>query len=161
MQIPVPYSQQSSLIQNLYPPKKLLASTTPSSLSPNPPQKKKKELTRQKLLETQRNIPIPIPIIPLKHVRHALQADAALHEKVEAHAIRAAAVVDAVHHGDEAGREAVAEGDEGLGVLVVGDGAASVFVEAVEEGAPGGEEGPEAAVLWGGRVSVGVFFGEF
>ena len=48
---------------------------------------------------------------------------------------------------DEGGRQPVAESNEGFGVFVEGDVAAFVFIEAVEEGAPGGEEAPEAAAI--------------
>ena len=33
--------------------------------------------------QAQRNVPIPIRIVPLEHIRHSLQADARLHEEVE------------------------------------------------------------------------------
>lgn len=46
---------------------------------------------------------------------------------------------------DERGGEPVAEAHERVGEFVKGDVAAAVGVEAVEEGAPGGEEAPEAA----------------
>lgn len=101
----------------------------------------------QEVLKTQRNISIPIIVIPLKHVRHALQRDARLDEEVKAHDALAALVVGAEEQLDELRAEAVAEGDEGVGELGQGDVAAAVDVEAVKEGAPRGEEGPEAAEL--------------
>lgn len=108
--------------------------------------KRGRKPTGQKLLETQCDIPIAIIIVLLKHIRHALQHDAALHEEIETHPVVALFLVGAVEQGDEGGGEAVAKGDEGVGVFFVGDVARAVFVEAVEEGAPGGEEAPEAAV---------------
>ena len=102
-------------------------------------------LTRQKLLKAQSNIAIAILIVLLEHVRHAFQDDAALHEQIEAHPPLPALVVGRVQHVDKGRGEPVAEGDERVGELVKGDVAAAVGVEAVEEGAPGGEETPEAA----------------
>ena len=46
---------------------------------------------------------------------------------------------------DKRGGEPVAEAHERVGEFVKGDVARGVGVEAVEEGAPGGEEAPEAA----------------
>ena len=102
---------------------------------------------RQELLETQRDIPIPILVIPLEHIGHALQGDAALHKQIEAHVPVPALLIRAVEDADEGAAQAVPERDEGLGVLVEGDVAAAVLVEAVEEPAPGGEEGPQPAEL--------------
>ena len=56
-------------------------------------------------------------------------------------------LVGAVEDADEGVAEAVAEGDEGVGVLVERDGAAAVGVEAVEQPPPGGQEGPQPAEL--------------
>lgn len=103
------------------------------------------KLTRQKLLKAQGDVPIAILIVLLKHIRHAFQDDAALHEQIEAHPPLPALVVGRVQHVDKGKGEAVAEGDERVGEFVKGDVAAAVGVEAVEEGAPGGEETPEAA----------------
>lgn len=105
-----------------------------------------KTLTRQELLETQRDVPVTVFVVSLEDVGHALQHDAALHEEVEAHAAGTALVVGTVEQMDEVGAEPVAKGDEGVGVFGKGDVAAGVRVEAVEEAAPGGEEGPETAV---------------
>ena len=103
------------------------------------------KLTRQELLKAQRDIPIAILIVLLEHIRHALQDDAALHEQIEAHLALPALVVGRVEHVDKRGGEAVAEAHERVGEFVKGDVAGAVGVEAVEEGAPGGEEAPEAA----------------
>lgn len=145
--------------QHLY---KSYISLTPS-LPPDPHKKGGSSLTGQKFLKAQRDIPITILIIPLKHIRHPLQHDAALHEQIEAHPIVAVFLVRAVEERDEGGGEAVAERDEGVAVFGEGDVAAAIFVEAVEERAPGGEEAPEAAgkgvdvsFLWDRLISLGV-----
>ena len=91
-----------------------------------------KELTAQKLLKAQRNIPISIRVILLKHIRHALERDAALDKQVEAHALVAALVVDAVHHPDERRGQVVPKRHERLAVFVVRDVARAVLVEAPE-----------------------------
>jgi hypothetical protein len=96
-------------------------------------------------LQAQRDVPIAVVVVLLEHIRHALQADARLHEQVEAHVVVAAAVVGGVQQLDELRGEAVAEGDEGGGEFRVRDAARAVGVEAVEEVAPGGEEAPETA----------------
>jgi hypothetical protein len=93
-------------------------------------------------VQTQRNIPIPILIILFEHIRHALQTNACLDEKIEADGILAAPVVRAVEEGDELRGEAVAKCDEGFAELLVRDATGAVDVEAVEEVAPGGEETP-------------------
>ena len=49
--------------------------------------------------------------------------------------------------------EAVPKGDEGFCKFRVRDAAATIGIEAVEEGTPGGEETPEAAVAEKKRVS--------
>ena len=97
---------------------------------------------RQKLLKAQGNIAIPILIILLKHIRHPFQDDAALHKEIKTHLAFARFIIRRVQHLHKSRGEAVAKGYEGVGVLVEGDGPAGVFIKAVEEGAPGGEEGP-------------------
>jgi hypothetical protein len=92
----------------------------------------------QQDLQAQRDIPIPVIVVLLEHVRHALQADACLHKQVKAHVVVAAPVVRAVQQAHELRREAVSEGDKGFGKLVVGYTAGVVGVEAVEEATPGG-----------------------
>jgi hypothetical protein len=103
-------------------------------------------------LQAQRNIPIAILIVLLKHVRHALEAYARLHKQIEAHGVAPAAIVRLVQQRDEALRQAVAECDERFVEFGVRDGAAVVGVEAVEEAAPCREEAPEAARGWGVSV---------
>jgi hypothetical protein len=53
-------------------------------------------------LQAQRNIPIPILIILLKHIRHPLQTDTRLDKKVEAEGIPSTPVVRLVQQSDEA-----------------------------------------------------------
>jgi len=68
-----------------------------------------------------------------------------LHEEVEAEyalVFEVVGVEELLHVGR---RKAVAEGCESGGEFGKGDCARVVDVEAVEEGAPGGEEGPERA----------------
>lgn len=99
-------------------------------------------LTCQEFLKAQRDVPIPIIIIPLEHIRHPLQDNTALHEEIEAHPALATLIVARVEQVDESLGEPVAKGHEGVGVFGEGDRTGSIFVEAVKEGAPGGEEGP-------------------
>ena len=69
-----------------------------------------------------------------------------LHEEVEAEnplVLQVVGVEELLH---VLWRQSVPKGREGGGELGKGDCAGVVDVEAVEEGAPGGEEGPEGAV---------------
>jgi hypothetical protein len=93
-------------------------------------------------LQAQRNVPITILIILLKHIRHPLQTNTRLDEQIKTECISSIAVVRAVQQRDELLREAVPEGDEGFVEFDKRDAAAVVLVEAVEEVAPGGEETP-------------------
>lgn len=102
---------------------------------------------RQKVLEAEGNVPIPIVVVLLEDVRHALQRDAGLDEQVEAQLALVALVVGLEQQLDEAVRQTIAEGDEGVGELVALDVARVVRVEAVEQGAPAGEERPQPAEL--------------
>ena len=101
----------------------------------------------EEVLKAQSDVAISIVVVLLEDIRHALQGDAALDEEVEAHDTLLTLVVRAEQQLDELGAEAVAEGDQSVAELGEGDVAAPVDVEAVEEGAPGGEEGPETAEL--------------
>jgi hypothetical protein len=102
---------------------------------------------RQKVLKAQRNIPIPIIIILLEHIRHPLEANTRLHEQIEAHDALVPLVVRPEQQVDEPVAEAVPKRHERVAELVEADVAAVVGVEAVEEGAPRGQEGPEPAEL--------------
>jgi len=166
-----PQHQSAIAFHFLLPPfLPLFRSSSPANKTTPPPpgrRTKKKQrknpakLTRQKLLKAQRHEPIPIIIIPLKHIRHPLQTDTALHEQIETHRALAALVVGAEQQRDEGGGERVAESDEGVAELLHGNGAAAVGVEAVEEGAPGGEEGPEVAVCFWLHALAGFAFWPF
>lgn len=112
----------------------------------------------QKVLEAEGDVPVAVVVVLLEHVRHALEGDAGLDEEVEAHNALVALVVGMEEQLDKLGAEAVAEGDEGVVELGEGDVAAAVGVEAVKQGAPRGQEGPEAAELLeaDGAAAVGV-----
>lgn len=101
----------------------------------------------QEVLEAKGDVAVAVVVVLLEDVRHALEGDAGLDEEVEAQLALVALVVGLEEQLDEAVREAVAEGDEGVGELVALNVAGAVRVEAVEEGAPAGEERPEAAEL--------------
>jgi hypothetical protein len=92
------------------------------------------------------DIAVPVIVVLLENICHALQADTRLHKEVEAHGILAAAVVSAEHERDELRREAVAEGHERIAEFVEGDVAAAIDIEAVEECAPCCQKAPEPAV---------------
>lgn len=111
--------------------------------------------------QAQRDKPIPVIVVPLEDVRHPLQADARLHEQVEADGVVAAPVVRAEQQRDELRAQPVAERDQRLGELAVLDRPAAVPVEAVEQLAPCVQERPQAAACGGvggsaGGVEVGV-----
>jgi low affinity Fe/Cu permease len=93
-------------------------------------------------LQTQRNIAIPILVVLLENIRHALQTNARLDEQIETQRIPAAAVVCLIQQRDEALRETVAECDESFVELGERYAAAMIGVEAVEKVAPRGEEAP-------------------
>ena len=88
--------------------------------------------------QTQRNIPIPIRIILLKHIRHALQRNARLHEQVETQHPPSATIIRIKQQRDILLRQPIAERDQRVGELIVADGAGSVDVESVEELVPFG-----------------------
>jgi len=97
--------------------------------------------------QAQRNVPIAILIILLKHVCHTLEADARLHEQIETQRPPAPSVVRREQQPHVFRRETVAEGHQGVREFREADVARAVDVEAVEEFAPFGEEAPEAAVV--------------
>lgn len=102
---------------------------------------------RQEVLKAQRDVAVAVVVVLLEDVRHPLEADAGLDEEVEAEDALVALVVGLEQQLDEALREAVAEGDEGVVELVELDVARAVGVEAVKQGPPRGQEGPEPAEL--------------
>jgi hypothetical protein len=101
----------------------------------------------QEILKAEGDVPVPVIVVLFEHIRHALEGDTSLDEQIKAHDALAALIVGAEDELHETGGETVAEGDEGVAELVEGDVSGAIGVEAVEEGAPGGEEGPEAAEL--------------
>ena len=100
------------------------------------------KLTSQKLLKTQRNIPIPILIILFKDIRHPLQNDTTLHKQIKAHLALPAFVIRRIHQFHKRRRKPISKRNQRIGVFVKGNVTAAVFVESVKESAPGGEEGP-------------------
>ena len=128
-----------------------VVSLSPSLAKSQEAQKKKKKPktphTGQKLLETQRNVPIPIIIISLEYIRHPLQTDTTLYKQIETHVAPRTLLIRPVQDPDKRRRKPVSERHERLGVLIETDIAAAILVEAVEEVAPGSEEGPEPAEL--------------
>lgn len=101
----------------------------------------------QEVLEAEGDVAVAVVVVLLEDVGHALEADAGLHKKVEAEDALVALVVGLEEQLDEALRQAVAEGDEGVVELVELDVAALVGVEAVEQGAPRRQERPQPAEL--------------
>lgn len=70
--------------------------------------------------QTQRDIPIPVIIILLEHIRHPLQRDTRLHEKIETYGVSPLPVVRAVQQLHKLWRQAVSKRDEGVGEFVIG-----------------------------------------
>ena len=87
-------------------------------------------------LQAQCNVSVPVLVVSLEYVRHALETDARLNKQIKRDCILAAAVVGAVQQRDKLLREAVSKGDERFVELRIRYTAAVVLVEAVEEGAP-------------------------
>lgn len=96
-------------------------------------------------LQAQRNISIAILVILLKHIRHALQANARLDEQVEAEGVAAVAVIGAVQQRDKLLRQAVSKRNQRLVELRIRYAAAVILVEAIEQSAPRRQETPKAA----------------
>lgn len=102
---------------------------------------------KRKDLQGQSDVPIPIIVILLKHIRHPLQADAALNEQVKANRTLAVLVESPKQDLDELRAEPVPKRNQSIGVLAQTDVPAPVGVEAIEEGAPRRQEAPEPAEL--------------
>jgi hypothetical protein len=101
----------------------------------------------QKLLKAQRHKPIPIIIIPLKRIRHPLKRNTRLNKQIKAQAPLPPLIKRPKQEPHKPLTEPIPEGHERVSELIQADVAGAVGVEAVEEGAPGGKEGPEAAEL--------------
>lgn len=93
-------------------------------------------------LQAQRNIPIAILIVLLKHIRHSLQANTRLHEQIETQRILASTIIRAIQQRDELLTQAIPECDQRFVEFRVRYAAGMILVEAVEETAPCGEETP-------------------
>ena len=85
-------------------------------------------------------------VVPLENIGHPFQADATLHEKVEAQDSSSSCVVSVEQQGHVFRREFVAESHKGAAEFFVVDLPRMVYVEAVEEFAPFAEEAPKSAV---------------
>lgn len=108
-------------------------------------------------LQAQRNIPIPIRVVLLEHIRHPLQANARLHKQIEAQHLLPLAVVAAAprlvlrvraeQQLHELRAQAVPERDQGVLELAQRNRARAVRVEAIEKAAPRRQETPQPAEL--------------
>lgn len=107
-------------------------------------------------LQAQRNIPITIIIILLKHICHALERNARLHKEIKAqHALPPTLVppapsplgISGKQQLDELRTEPVPKSHQGVLKLPQTDIAAPVHVEAIEEAPPRGQKAPEPAEL--------------
>lgn len=130
-----PYSQSPQLPPHVIPPPRL-ATTLPLP-----------QHLLQKLLKAQRHKPISIIIIPLKRIRHPLERNTRLHKQIKAQAALPPLIKRAKQEPHKRLAKPVPERHQRGAELVETDVARAVGVEAVEQRAPGGEEGPEAAEL--------------
>jgi len=105
------------------------------------------ETKRQRNLQTQGDITVPVLVVLLEDVGHTLEADASLDEEVEAHSVFVAAVVGAEQQLHELRRQPIAEGHKRLAELVVRDVARPVHVEPVEQVPPRCQEAPQPAAV--------------
>ena len=125
--------------------------TTPHHhTSPSPPPPTTLPLPQhllEKLLKAQRHKPIPIIIIPLKRIRHPLQRNTRLHKQIKAQAPLPSLIKRPKQKTHKPLTKPIPKRHQRGAELVQADVARAIGVEAVEEGAPGGEEGPEAAEL--------------
>ncbi|KFZ08968.1 hypothetical protein V502_09018, partial [Pseudogymnoascus sp. VKM F-4520 (FW-2644)] len=122
--------------------------TLPSPPSPPPPTTLPlPQHLLQKLLKAQRHKPIPIIIIPLKRIRHPLQRNTRLHKQIEAQTPLPPLIKRPKQKPHKPLTKPIPKRHQRGAELVKTDVARAIGVEAVEEGAPGGEEGPEAAEL--------------
>lgn len=96
--------------------------------------------------QAQSDVPVPIVVVPLENIRHALQTDAGLHEQVETESlfpsssiIASASSVLRVRVEQqlyELRTQPVSKRHERVRELLQGDVPASVRVEAIEEPSP-------------------------
>ena len=99
-------------------------------------------LTNGSDLQTQSDISIPVLVILLEHICHALQTYTSLDKQVETHGILPAAVVGSIQQRHELLTQAISKGNKSLIEFRVGYTARVVGVEAVEEAAPGRKKPP-------------------
>ena len=99
------------------------------------------------MLKAQRHKPIPIIIVPLKRIRHPLEGNTSLHEQIKTQAPLPPLIKRPEQEPYKAVAQPVPERHQRGAELIEADVSRAIGVEAVEEGAPGGEEGPEAAEL--------------
>lgn len=102
-------------------------------------------LTSQELLKAQRDIPIPIIIIPLKHIRHPLQTNTALHKQIKAHIPASTLLVRPIQYPHKRRAQAIPKRHQRIAILVKADIAGAILVKAIEEIAPRRQKSPEAA----------------
>jgi hypothetical protein len=105
-------------------------------------------------LQAQCDVPIPIIVVSLEDIRHALQTNARLHKQVETESILPRPLIAArprilrvrieqqLH---KRGTQAVSKRHQRIRELEVRNTPAPVLVKAVEEAAPGCQEPPKAA----------------
>lgn len=91
-------------------------------------------------------ISVTVVIELLEDVRHSLQRDARLNEKIEAHRVLASSIVGAEKDANELRAKTVAKSYERVAELVIGNVAAAIGIKAVEKCSPGSEKAPKAAV---------------
>lgn len=90
----------------------------------------------QEVFKAESNEAIPVVIILLENVCHALQRNAALNEEIEAHDTFLALVVGAEEEFHKLGAESISECNKGVAELVKRNIAASVHVEPVKQSSP-------------------------
>jgi len=87
-------------------------------------------------------IPISIFVVLFKHVRHPLQADARLHEKIEAHGLLVPPVIRPEQELHKLRRQPVPKRNERLAELAVGYISRAIHIEPIKEVPPRGEKPP-------------------
>lgn len=96
-------------------------------------------------LQTKRNIPIPVIIILLKHIRHPLETNTSLYKQIEAHRPFLPSIIRPEQQRDEVRAQSIAKRNERFSELIERNVARSIDIESVEEVPPCSEEGPKAA----------------
>lgn len=99
----------------------------------------------QKVLKAQSDVAVPVLVVFLENIRHALEANAGLDEEVEAHNTLVPLVVGPEEDADETIAESISEGNKGIAELIQADVARVVGIESIEQGSPRSQERPQAA----------------